>query len=51
MRTYIAHILPWSVEWCTVKLACGHRRKLRREELEREQLFVGKPVTCAECGK
>ena len=28
----------------------GHRRTVTRDDLEREQLFIGKLVACAECG-
>jgi hypothetical protein len=48
-KTSIEHILPWSGQWYTVLLACGHRRKLRKQNLKLEQLFVGKRVTCQEC--
>jgi hypothetical protein len=49
VKTSIEHILPWSGQWYTVLLACGHRRKLRKQDLKLEQLFVGKRVTCQEC--
>ena len=31
--TTIEHILGWG-EWSTVLLACGHRRHLRRQEID-----------------
>jgi len=34
-----------------VALACEHWRIVTNRDLEREQLFVGKAVACAECGK
>lgn len=47
----ITHILAWgSGQWQTVMLACGHKRHIRKADLKREQLFVGKPVPCADCG-
>lgn len=50
--TAIRHILTWGTgEWHTVLLACGHRFRLRRAQLQTEQLYEGKPVTCAECAQ
>ena len=36
-------------EWHTVLLACGHRRKVRREVIAKEQLYLGKRVDCTDC--
>ena len=46
--TTIERILAWG-EWHTVLLACGHRRKVRRQALQDEQLYLGKKVECAQC--
>lgn len=45
----IEHIFNWGPQWSTVRLACGHSRKVRKTDLAREQLFVGKTVECADC--
>jgi hypothetical protein len=47
--TPITRILRWSSEWSTIKLACGHERRIRRSELASRQLYVGKGVECEEC--
>jgi hypothetical protein len=42
----IRHILNFGTTW-TVKLDCGcSRRGLTRDDLKREQLYIGKNVTC-----
>lgn len=42
----ILHILNFGRTW-TVKLDCGcNRRGLTSDEIEREQLYVGKRVDC-----
>ena len=46
MRTTITRMLPFGTAW-TVKLACGcTRRGLTAADIEREQLYIGKPVRC-----
>lgn len=46
----ITHILAWgSGQWQTVLLACGHKRHIRKADLKREQLYIGKTVPCADC--
>jgi hypothetical protein len=48
--TSITHILAWgSGQWQTVMLACGHKRHIRKADLKREQLYVGRMVPCADC--
>ena len=32
-----------------VRLECGHSTSVTREELERQQLFIGKTLPCLEC--
>jgi hypothetical protein len=34
-----------------VVLGCEHRPSVTGAELKRQQLFVGKAVVCAECGR
>lgn len=46
--TTIEQILNWG-QWHTVMLACGHRRKIRREIIAQEQLYLGKHVDCVDC--
>lgn len=46
----IERILKWgSGEWQTLMLSCGHKRKVRRQEVKADQLMPGKRVACAEC--
>jgi hypothetical protein len=44
-------MLSWRLgEWWTVFLACGHKRRhIRKGDLKRGQLFIGKRVPCADC--
>jgi hypothetical protein len=50
--TTVERILRWgSGEWSSALLACGHRLRLRRADLKREQLSEGKRVECAECAQ
>lgn len=46
--TTIERIFNWG-EWHTVLLGCGHRRKIRRETIVKEQLYLGKHVDCTDC--
>lgn len=46
--TTITRIMNWG-EWRTVWLACGHRWKVRRDDLNRGQLYLGKHVDCTDC--
>lgn len=47
--TTITRILKYGGEWHTVLLACGHQRKVRREVITKEQLYLGKHVDCTDC--
>jgi hypothetical protein len=47
----IAYILRSTANTNRVLLDCGHRRKVTRDDLEREQLSLGKKVECDECAK
>jgi hypothetical protein len=33
----------------TLRLECGHHQSITREEMNRQQLFIGKAVECMEC--
>ena len=33
----------------SVTLACGHKFRATVDDAKRDQLFIGKPVECAEC--
>jgi hypothetical protein len=49
--TAITHMLGWGAghQWWTILLACGHKRRhIRNGDVEREQLFIGKLVPCAD---
>ena len=46
----IVHIIDFGTAW-TVKLDCGCSRKgLTADDIEREQLYVGKRVECEKHG-
>lgn len=49
MRTTIAQMLRFGGTY-RVKLACGCDYRATLAEAARDQLFIGKPVTCAKCG-
>lgn len=34
-----------------VALECGHKFTVADEDMKRRQLYIGKRVTCPECGK
>jgi hypothetical protein len=50
MKRTIERITRWTGKHYGVKLACGHYRMVTATELNQEQLFIGKPVACQECG-
>ena len=51
VKARIVRILPWGSDWQTVVLECGHKRRLRKAEVERAQLFIDKRVPCGECAE
>ena len=48
--TAIAQMLRFGRAY-SVTLACGHKFRATPEEAARDQLFIGKPVECRECGR
>ena len=49
MTSEITRMLRFGTRY-SVTLACGHRRDVTRDGVDKEQLFIGKPVECQECG-
>lgn len=49
MRTTIIQMLRFG-GFFSVKLECGCRFRVSAETARRDQLFIGKPMDCADCG-
>ena len=50
MKTTIVQMLRFGRSY-RVRLGCGCKFEATLEDAKRGQLFIGKPVTCAECGE
>ena len=51
MKRKIERINRWTSQQYGVALACGHYLTVTPAELDRQQLFIGKPVRCPDCSK
>lgn len=50
MKTSIVRMLRLGRSY-SVTLECGCKLHVTPEEAQRDQLFIGKTVTCQECGR
>jgi len=50
MRTTITGMSRFGGGWM-VRLGCGCSYRVTRDEAKKDQLFIGKTMTCVECGE
>lgn len=50
MRTTIVQMLRFG-RFYDVKLGCGCTFRVSGDDAKRDQLFIGKAMTCVECGE
>jgi hypothetical protein len=48
--TAITAMYRWTSQNYRVRVACGHHYTVRASDIQLQQLFIGKRVTCEQCG-